>query len=62
MVERVRPDLASAMYPALARETEARSAAEQREVAQRRAAEYRAQLYRQINERAEERMRREGRR
>jgi hypothetical protein len=50
------------MYPALARETEARAAAEQREVAQRRAAEYRAQLYRQINERADERLQREGRR
>jgi hypothetical protein len=57
-----KPDLASAMYPALARETEARAAAEQREVAQRRAAEYRAQLYRQINKRADERLQREGRR
>jgi hypothetical protein len=62
MVERTRPDLASAMYPALAREAKAREAARQREVAQQRAAEYRAQLYRQINARAEERLRREGRR
>jgi hypothetical protein len=48
------------MYPALARETKAREAALEREVAQRRAAEYRAQLYRQINERADERMWREA--
>ena len=62
MAERLRPDLASAMYPALARETKAREAAQQREVVQRRAADYRAQLYRQINQRADERMRKEGQR
>ena len=62
MVERARPDLASAMYPALARETKAREAALEREVTLKRAADYRAQLYRQINERADERLRREGRR
>jgi hypothetical protein len=48
------------MYPALARETKAREAAQQREVAQRRAADYRAQLYRQINERADERLQRKA--
>jgi hypothetical protein len=62
MAERARPDLASAMYPALAREAKAREAALEREVAQRRAAEYRAQFYRQINQRMDERMRREGQR
>ena len=62
MSERPRPDLASAMYPALARKAKAREAALEREVAQQRAAEYRARLYRQINERADERMRKEGRR
>jgi hypothetical protein len=59
MAERARPDLASAMYPALARETKAREAAQQRELAQRRAADYRAQLYREINARADERLARE---
>jgi hypothetical protein len=62
MVERPRPDLASAMYPALAREARAREAVRQREVAAQRAADYRAQLYRQINQRADERPRKEGRR
>jgi hypothetical protein len=62
MASAAKPDLASAMYPALARETKAREAAIEREVAQRRAADYRAQLYRQINARADERMRKEGRR
>ena len=60
MAERLRPDLASAMFPALARQTKAREAALEREVAQQRAADYRRQLYRQINERADERMRREA--
>ena len=62
MPERPRPDLASAMYPALARETKAREAAQQHEEALKRAADYRAQLYREINQRADERLRREGRR
>jgi hypothetical protein len=39
MADRARPDLASAMYPALARETKAREVALEREAAQRRAAE-----------------------
>jgi hypothetical protein len=60
MVERPRPDLASAMYPALAREAKAREAALKREEAEQRAADYRAQLYREINQRADERMRREA--
>jgi len=62
MAERSQPDLASAMFPALARETKAREVAQQHEEALKRAADYRAQLYRQINARAEERMRKEGRR
>jgi len=60
MPERARPDLASAMYPALSRETKARAAALEREAALKRAADYRAQLYREINERAEERLRKAG--
>jgi len=62
MTDRTQPDLASAMFPALARETKAREAAQQREVAEQRAADYRAQLYREINARADERLRREGQR
>ena len=60
MPERPPSDLASAMFPALAREAEARAAALEREVALKRAAAYRAQLYRQINERAEERLKLTG--
>jgi len=63
MIERARPDLASAMWPALSRETKAREAAavqwraEQKKRNQELAADLRA-----INQRAEERMRREGQR
>jgi hypothetical protein len=61
MAQRAQPDdLASVMWPSLSRETKAREAALEREVAQRRAAEYRAQLYRQINACADERLRREA--
>ena len=62
MPERPQPDLASAMYPALSREAKARAAALEREAATQRAADYRRQLYREINQRADERLRREGQR
>ena len=62
MVERVRPDLASAMFPSLSREAKAREAAaaqwraEQKRRNQQLAADLRA-----ISQRADERMRKEGR-
>jgi len=55
MAERTRSDLASVMWPAPAREAEARAAALEREVAEQRAADLRREVYRAINARSEER-------
>jgi hypothetical protein len=63
MVERARPDLASAMYPSLSREARVRAAVLERHAAenQQRKARLLADL-RAISRRMDERLQREGRR
>jgi hypothetical protein len=63
MTERARPDLASAMYPSLSREAKQReSAAAQWRAEQHRRNQQLAADLRAISQRADERMRKEGRR
>ena len=63
MSERARPDLASAMFPNLSRETKAReAAAAQWRAEQNRRNQQLAADLREINRRADERMRKEGQR
>jgi hypothetical protein len=63
MAERARPDLASAMFPNLSRETKAReTAGAQQRAEQKRRNEQLAADLRAISQRADERMRKEGRR